>query len=321
MKTVGIIGSSGFIGSHTTKKFLDKGFKVKASVTDISKTEKYHHLKSLNNAENLEIVQLKVENKEQLEEFASGCNILVHGGTPFQLEVQDPKTELFDPTIEGTKNFLEVLNTASGIEKVVFVASVGAYNTNFPLPPEGLGPDDTIDEKNTPFISEESHPYAQAKFIANQTVEKYIKEHPAIDFEITSVSPVGVMGMALSKREDSTSSGLQFLFKNRIAPNPFIQMIYETDAEFALVDVKDVAEGVYRAAVKKGLHGKNYLLSSESWKVSDISVLLNGEKPKGNAKIVYKNDAAKRDLGIEFNSAIVPLTEFSNNVAVKSTHK
>ena len=63
MKKVGIIGGSGFIGSYNTQKFLDEGYKVKVSTTDISKKEKYDHLLSLENAENLEIVQLDVENK------------------------------------------------------------------------------------------------------------------------------------------------------------------------------------------------------------------------------------------------------------------
>jgi len=312
MKTVGIIGGSGFIGSHTTKKFLQEGFNVRVSATDISKTEKYSHLKELPNAENLEILPLKVENKNQLKEFIKGCDIVVHGGTPFQLDVKDPKTELFDPTIKGTENFIEVINETPGIEKVVFIASVASYNTNFPMLPEGKGANDTIDENDKPFMSEESHPYAQAKFIANQTVENFIKEHPNSNFEITSVSPVAVMGKSLSQREDSTSSGLQFLFKNKIAPNPFVQMLFDTDTEFAIVDVKDVADGIYSSSTKKGLHGKNYLLSSESWKVSDISAMLNGEKPNGQARIVYKNDSSKQDLGIEFNPAIIPLTEFSN---------
>lgn len=313
MKTVGIIGGSGFIGSHTTKKFLQEGFKVKVSTTDISKTDKYNHLKKLHNAGNLEIVPLKVENKDQLKEFVKGCDIVVHGGTPFKLDVKDPKTELFDPTIKGTENFLEVINETSTIEKVVFVASVAAYNTNFPLPAGNNGPHDSVDEKDTPFMSEDSHPYAQAKFIANQTVEKFISEHPNSNFEITSVSPTGVMGKSLSNREDSTSSGLQFLFKNKIAPNPFIQMIYDNDAEFALVDVKDVANGIYSASTKKGLHGKNYLLTSESFKVSDISAMLNGEQPKEKAKMVYKNYAAKQDLGIDFNPVIIPLTEYNQS--------
>lgn len=312
MKTVGIIGGSGFIGSYVTKKFLQEGFKVRVSATDISKTEKYSHLKELPNAENLEILPLKVENKSQLKEFITGCELVIHGGTPFQLDVKDPKSELFDPTIIGTENFLEVIAETPTIEKVVFVASVAAFNTNFPMPAGGKSPDDTFDENDTPFMSEEGHPYAQAKFIANQVVEKFITEHPNIDFEITTVSPTGVMGKSLSKREDSTSSGLQFLFKNKIAPNPFIQMMYDNDIEFALIDVKDVAEGIYSAATKKGLHGKNYLLTSESWKVSDISKMLNDEKPNGKARIIYKNDAAREDLGIEFNPVIIPLTEFNN---------
>lgn len=312
MKTVGIIGGSGFIGSHTTKKFLEEGFKVKVSATDISKAEKYEHLKQLPNTENLDIFPLNVEHKNQLKEFAKGCDILVHGGTPFQLDVQDPKTELFDPNIKGTENFLEVINDTSGIDKVVFIASVASYNTNFPLLPEGKSAEDTIDEEDAPFMSEESHPYAQAKFIANQTVEKFINEHPNIEFEITSVSPVAVMGKSLSQREDSTSSGLQFLFKNKIAPNPFVQMLFDTDAEFAIVDVKDGANAIFKASTTKGLHGKNYLLSSESWKVSDITKMLNNEKPNGKAKVVYKNDKAKQELGMVFNPAEVPFKEYGN---------
>jgi nucleoside-diphosphate-sugar epimerase len=312
MKQVGIIGGSGFIGSHITKKFLEEGFKVKVSATDMSKTEKYKHLKELQHAENLEILPLKVENNHQLQEFVQGCEIVIHGGTPFQLDVKDPKTELFDPTIKGTENFLEVINDTPSVKKVVFIASVAAYNTNFPLPPDGKTPDDTIAESDKPFMSEESHPYAQAKFIANQTVEKFINENPDIHFEITSVSPVAVMGKSLSNREDSTSSGLQFLFKNNIAPNPFVQMLFDTDAEFAIVDVKDVANAIYSASQRIGLHGKNYLLSSESWKVSDVSAMLNGEEPKNQAKTVYKNDKAKQDLGIQFNPVITPLSEFNN---------
>ncbi|MDW5291027.1 hypothetical protein [Formosa sp. PL04] len=119
------------------------------------------------------------------------------------------------------------------------------------------------------------------------------------------------MEKSLSKREDLTSTGLQFLFKNKIAPNPFIQMVYDLDAEFALVYVKDVVKGICSAASKKGLHYKNYLLTGESWKVSDISAMLNNKTSKGNARVVYKNDAAKHDLEMSFNAAKIPLEEFN----------
>lgn len=312
MKKIGIIGGSGFIGSYITKRFLENGFEVKVSTTDISKQEKYEHLMELNFSDHLYISELHVENKVQLQAFVEDCDIIIHGGTPFQLDVNDPKTELFDPTIKGTENFLEVASKTPNIEKIVFIASVAAWNTNFPMPVGGKTPNDTFSENDTPFMNEESHPYAQAKFIANQTVENFIKNNPNLDFEITSVSPVMVIGKSLSNREDSTSTGLQFLFKNKIAPNPFIQMFYDTDMEFAMVDVKDVAEGVYKAATISGLHGRNYLLSSETYPVSDVSLMLNNQSPKNQPKIIYQNQMAERQLGLPFQSVKTTLNQYSN---------
>ncbi|MFK5982317.1 MAG: NAD-dependent epimerase/dehydratase family protein [Flavobacteriaceae bacterium] len=312
MKKIGIIGGSGFIGSHTTKKFLNEGFQVKVSATDINKEEKYKHLWQLENSDHLQVKHLDVANKEQLTDFVSDCDIVIHGGTPFLLDFQDPQTELFDPTIKGTENFLEVISKTPSVKKVVFVASVAAYNTNFPMPAGGKYPNDSFNENDTPFISKESHPYAQAKFMANQRVSKFIEENPNVHFEITSVSPVAVMGKSLSNREDSTSTGLQFLFKNKIAPNPFVQMLYDTDAEFAIVDVKDVANGIFKAATISGLHGKNYLLSSETFPVSDISLMLNNETPKNKAKIIYQNQLAEQELGIPFLPVTETLKDFNS---------
>ncbi|MCG2419310.1 NAD-dependent epimerase/dehydratase family protein [Aequorivita sp. F47161] len=311
MKTVGIIGGSGFIGSYTTRKFLAEGFNVKVSVTNIKKSEKYQHLFNLENSDNLNIRPLKVENLSDLKDFISDCEIVIHGGTPFQLDVKDPQKELFDPTIRGTENFLAALTETSFIKKVVIIASVAAFNTNFPMPAYGKSAADTFNEKDKKHINTESHPYAQAKFMANQTVEKFIKENPNLSFEITSVSPVGVMGKSLSKREDSTSTGLQFLIKNKIAPNPFIQMLYDTNAEFALVDVGDVAEAIFKAATTSGLHGKNYLLSSESYAISDMNLMLNHQTSKNKAKIIYENALAMKDLNMTFKPMHQTLNNYS----------
>ncbi len=311
MKKVGIIGGSGFIGSYITKVFLNNDFEVKVSTTDITNEEKYQHLMEFENSDNLYISELNVEDINKLKEFIKGCDIIIHSGTPFQLDVKDAKTELFDPTIKGTENFLEAIHDSSTIEKVVFVASVAAWNTNFPLPAGGKCAEDTFNETETPFISNESHPYAQAKFMANQTVNEYIKTHTKANLEITSVSPVMVMGKSLSNREDSTSTGLQFLFKNRLAPNPFIQMFYDNDIDFAIVHVNDVAKAIYKATTIQGLHGKNYLLSSETYPVSDVILMLNNQEPKNNSKIIYQNQLAKQDLGLVFKSVKKTLKEYS----------
>lgn len=309
MKKVGIIGGAGFIGSYITKQFLNNEFEVKVSTTDITREDKYEHLMALNNAENLYISELNVENKDALKDFVKDCDLVIHSGTPFQLNVEDPQRDLYDPTIKGTENFLEVINDTPGIEKVVLIASVAAWNADFPMPAGGNGPTDTFDESETRFFRNQSHPYAQAKFLAHQVVEKFIKNNPQLSFEITTVSPVMVMGKSLSNREDSTSTGIQFLIKNMIAPDDFFQTLYDNDVAFTVVDVADVANAVFKAATTNSLHGKDYLLTSETYKVSDIHEMLNRRQPKNNPQIVYKNKLAKTELGVQFR----PVKETLNN--------
>jgi len=311
MKTIGIIGGAGFIGSYVTKQFLAAGYAVKVSATNINQAERYAHLKALPNAENLNLLALKAENKAQMQAFVEGCELIVHGGTPFQLESQNPEAELLNPTLQGTANLLECIRQSSTLGKVIFVASVAAYNTNFPFPPDGkIHEQDTVNEQDAPFMSEESIPYARAKFLANQMVSDYIKNHPNMAVEVTTVCPVWVIGNSLSQRADSSSTGMQFLFKNKIAPNPFVQMLYDTDAAFAMVDVQDIADAIFKISQTNGLHGKQYLLSSESWKVSDISAMLNQNTPAGKPFVFYENALAKRDLGIGFDSVREVLQRF-----------
>jgi nucleoside-diphosphate-sugar epimerase len=303
MKTVGIIGGSGFIGSWVTKTFLEENYKVKVSSTDITNKSKYEHLQTLANASNLEICAIDVLDIPSVEAFVKGCEIIVHAGTPFMLDVKDPQKELFEPTVKGTQNFLQIIATTAGIKKVVFIASVAAWNTSFPMAPASYPANHIFSENDTPYIGEQDHPYAQAKYYADQAVRKFITNHPEITFEITSVSPVFVIGNSLSSRQDSTSMGMQFLFKNKIAPNPFVEMLYANDVMFAMVDVTDVAQSIFNAATSSGLHGKNYILTSESYKISDITLMMNQEAPLNEPEIIYSNELAKKELGVAFISA------------------
>ena len=303
MQTVGIIGGSGFIGSYITKIFLEENFKVKVSSTDINNKSKYGHLQTLTNANNLEVCALDVRNVEMLQHFVKGCDILVHAGTPFKLDVKDPQTELFEPTVQGTRNFLNTILKSKDLKKVVIIASVAAWNTSFPLNPATYPADHVFTEHDTPYLSEQNHPYGQAKFMADQEVRKFIVEHPDLPFEISSISPTWVVGNSLSNRGDSTSAGMQYLIKNKIPANPFIEMLFATDAMFSMIDVRDVAEAVYQSATIKGIHGKNYLIANESYTVSDISHMLNNEESVAKPVIVYDSSLAKKDLGLAFIAA------------------
>jgi len=312
MQTVGILGGAGFIGSYVTQKFLNEGYTVKVSTTDLAKPEKYQHLHQLPHAENLTIRKVDVTNEADLGEFLRDCNIVVHSGTPFQLAAENPQEEVFEPTVRGTENFLKVVSQTPSIQKVVFVASVGALNTAYPMPVPHYPADHLYTEADEPYLDPESIPYAQAKYYADQAVRTFVAAYPQPGFEIVSVSPTGVMGKPLSAREDSTSVGLQYLIKHKIAPNPFVQMMFDHDVEMAIVSVSDVAEGIFRAATTAGLHGRNYLLNSESYKISDMTLMLNGKVPVHAARNVYSYALAAQELGMQFQPAHVPLNEWAD---------
>lgn len=311
MTKVGIIGGAGFIGSYVTKKFLAEGHTVKVSVRDLAQKEKYAHLHNLENAAQLDLVEMDVTDKAALTDFLRDCELVIHSGTPFQLAVENPQEEVFEPTVRGTENFLDVVSQTPSVQKVVFVASVASLNTAYPMPVPDRPADYVYTEADEPYLDPEAIPYCQAKYYADQAVRKFVATHPDPGFEIVSVMPTGVMGKPLSARDDSTSVGLQHLFKNKIAPNPFVQMLFDQDVEFGIVAVADVAEGIFRAATTAGLHGKNYLLNSESYKVSDLTRMLNGEAPAAEGRNVYGNAAAKQDLGMQFQPAQVPLNEYA----------
>lgn len=312
MDKVGIIGGAGYIGSYITAQFLAHGYELKVSTTDISNSSKYDHLMQLENADLMHIVELDVQNVQQLARFAEDCDILIHCGTPFQLAFTDPQKELLDPTIKGTENFLQVVKATPSVKKLVFVASVGAMNTNFPLPAGGKSLEDSFDENEPCYFSDESHPYAQAKFIANQTINLFITAHPELHFEITSISPVMVVGKSMSNRGDSTSTNLQGLIKAKLAPDPFMEFLYANDVLFAMVSVTDVAMAAYKASTIDGLHGENFLITSESYRVSDMSRMLNGQPPAHFAKQVYSNEKARKQLGLTFQPVMMALENYAS---------
>lgn len=312
MQTVGILGGAGFIGSYVTQKFLNEGYTVKVSTTDLAKPEKYGHLHQLPNAENLTIREADVTNEADLGEFLRDCNIVVHSGTPFQLAAENPQEAVFEPTVRGTENFLKVVSQTPSVQRVVFVASVASLNTAYPMPNPNQPADHVYSEADEPYLDTTAIPYAQAKYYADQAVRQFVATHPDIGFDIVSVLPTGVMGKPLSARDDSTSVGLQYLFKNKIAPNPFVQMMFDHDVEMAIVSVSDVAEGIFRAATTAGLHGKNYLLNSESYKISDMTLMLNGKVPVHAARNVYSYALAAQELGMQFQPAHVPLNEWAD---------
>ena len=113
-KKIFITGSSGFIGFHTAKRFLDKGFKVHGfdsmnNYYDIGL--KKSRLNILKKYKNFSFTKNKLENKNSLEKVFKKFkpNIVIHlaAQAGVRYSIQKPRVYL-DSNITGTYNIIEV---------------------------------------------------------------------------------------------------------------------------------------------------------------------------------------------------------------------
>ncbi len=308
-KQVSIIGGSGFIGSYITRRFLDVGYEVKIAVTDQSKKDKFQHILDMGP---VEVVECDVREYDSVIRFLEGTHNLVHTGTPFFLGAEVEQEEMIIPTVNGTKNVIKACQSAPDLQKLIIIASIVAINGHIPMmfydPVKG---EDHVFTEGDSTVSLKSHdPYCRAKYQADQLVRKFVNENPQLSFEIVSLYPGFVIGPPLSDRPDCTSSHLLYAFKNKMIENPSIKPFFDQDTEFAMVAVKDVAEATYKSVVTPNLHREKFFISNETWRVSDIHRMLNGENPRGKKWVMYSNNKAIKELGLQFRPAFEPLTEY-----------
>lgn len=301
------------MGSYVARKFLSEGYSVKVSTRDKHKYESYQHLHEMQAGQSPEVLEMDVLDAAAVRAFIENSEVVVHCGTPFRFDVhqEQAEAEMFRPTLEGTQNVLEACRKTKDLQKLIIISSVAAINGFVPSFDPKKGPDHIFTPEDEPVSHPDSPPYNQAKYKADQLVQNFIKEHANLHFEIINLYPGLIIGKPLSQSRDSTSAGMLYLLKHKLTPNDMMRMVFEYDINFAMVAVEDVAEAIYQSAVRRGLHGKRYFISHETWRASDVNRMLNGEATSGKPWIQYSNQEAADELGITFTPAIIPLQEYS----------
>jgi dihydroflavonol-4-reductase len=92
---------------------------------------------------------------KMVEDFVKGCDILVHAGTPFILDVKDAQKELFEPTVQGTRNFLEAISKSKDLKKSGINCFCSCIKHLLLFKPSTYPADHIFTEADTPYISEQ----------------------------------------------------------------------------------------------------------------------------------------------------------------------
>ena len=242
MKKAAIIGGSEFIGCYITLKFLAENYNVRMQVHPLLRKENIFSLQTLTANQNLEVFRADPGNRDDMIRFVRDCETIIHCGIPYQLKINNATTPVYVPLIQNSGILLKVLRDAPNVKKVIFISSALPVN---PREKKSTNP------KN--HIPGEKSSSQKALFHAEKAVNKILKDLNDKQFEVITTAPVEVKNGSLTNSREATSSGLQFLFRNKIPIDPYFLKIANQNPFNTMCDVNNLPEEVFLAANNKFL--------------------------------------------------------------------
>ncbi len=249
-KKAAIIGGLEFIGSYIILKFLAEGYTVKIQVSRKSKYKNDPFFRNICSNGNLKVFTLDLENPADLQSFVEDCEVIVHCGYPFKLELEAVSKSVYVPVIKGTRNLLKAIKTSDMVQKVIFITSVAALHSEFISPKKSGGT-----EKNKLGGNNTQHTLIErAKYHANKAEYKMIDDFPESLFEIIYVYPFVVNDPFSYTNSHITSSlGLKFIFKKNITRDTCFQKIVKRHILDRIENINDLPDRIFTAATRNDL--------------------------------------------------------------------
>ncbi|WP_281225497.1 NAD-dependent epimerase/dehydratase family protein [Flavobacterium aquiphilum] len=227
-----VSGANGHLGNNLVRLLLKKGYQVRATVRNIKNNDCFKGL-------DCEVVQADITDKTSFKRALEGVDTFYAVGAAFKLWAKDPKKEIYDVNMQGTRNTIEAASEA-GVKRIVYVSSIAALDyTKLPTKESyGYNPD-------------RRDMYYNSKNDGEKLAFQLAKE---LGIELVSVMPGAMIGSE-AFLPLNVSYGVLKLILNKQIP-------VDTKITLNWVDVKDVAEGCYLAA-QKGRSGERYILTNE----------------------------------------------------------
>ncbi len=227
-----VSGANGHLGNNLVRLLLSKGIPVRASVRNLKNRTPFDGL-------DCEVVQADITDKASFVKALRGVHTFYAVGASFKLWAKDPKREIYDVNIEGTKNTIEAAVEA-GVKRIVYVSSIAALDyTNLPT------------KESNGYNPDRRDMYYNSKNDGEKLAFELAKKH---QIELVAVLPAAMIGSEAFLPLNVSYHILELILQKKIP--------VETNITLNWIDVKDVAEGCYLAATK-GKNGERYILANE----------------------------------------------------------
>ncbi|WP_292010214.1 NAD-dependent epimerase/dehydratase family protein [Chryseobacterium sp.] len=227
-----VSGANGHLGNNLVRFLLQQNISVRATVRNINNKKPFEGL-------DCEVVQADITDKASFVKALQGVETFYAVGASFKLWAKDPKKEIYDVNIEGTRNTIEAAAEA-GVKRIVYVSSIAALDyTNLPT------------KESNGYNPDRRDMYYNSKNDGEKLAFELAKQ---LGVELVSIMPAAMIGSE-AFLPLNVSYGVLKLILNKQIP-------MDTKITLNWIDVKDVAEGCYLAA-QKGRSGERYILANE----------------------------------------------------------
>jgi len=174
--------------------------------------------------------------------------VVFHTASPFGMDVKDPQRELIEPAPVGTRNVLETVNRTETVRRVVLTSSCAAiYGDNADLALTAGGVLTEGDWNQTSSLTHQ--PYSYSKTLADKEAWEIVQRQDRWDLVV--INPSLVIGPGINPHGTSESFNLIRQLGDGTmktgAPN----------WGMGVVDVRDLAEAHFRAAVTPSAKGRH----------------------------------------------------------------
>jgi dihydroflavonol-4-reductase len=257
-----VTGGSGYIAGYCIAELLSQGWRVRATLRNLTKAEAVRaSIASIAaKAGEIEFVAADLNSDAGWAAAATGCDYVLHVASP--LPLVDPKSddELVRPARDGTLRVLRAGRDA-GVKRVVSTSSVSAIMYGQPVREKPFTEADWTDETNF----KETNAYERSKTLAERASWAWLKAEGG-KLELATVNPALVLGPVLGS---DFSASLEAVRKLMDGSAPAIPRF-----GFGVVDVRDLAKLHVLAMTSPAAAGERFIASADFLWMKEMAAIL-----------------------------------------------
>ncbi|RLJ32902.1 dihydroflavonol-4-reductase [Chryseobacterium sp. 7] len=274
-ETVLVTGGSGFIACYCMIALLNNGYKVRASLRSLDKSELVKQMLKeggINSFEDLSFAVADLENETSWEKAVEGCQYIIHTASP--TPHTNAKTEE-DFVIPAKNGVLFVLRAAknAGVKRVVLTSAFGAVSY-------GTWKNTPYTEEDWTVLNDSVAPYQRSKTISERAAWDFI-QNEGKGMELAVVNPTTVMGPVLSDDYAHSIQIIKQMLNGEMKGCPKLIT--------GFVDVRDVADLHVKALSMPEANGQRFIaVAGEALSMLEVAAILRKKLGKTAEKAPTK---------------------------------